>query len=304
MNAGSRRFFTAFYDALTPLLNTSKRPTTIPLGVPKRRPTAPAFSATGNAYYGHTLHTAATWCPRSRYVMSRGFAGFCAFTSVPSSATCPTVSAAASTVVAETKSCNLDKRLSTLSRVHHHSLQKWGIRMFHTGRPIKGGRTVGPKKMVRRSNSSKAEVQRMRKPPRGMAREISKDATKGPVKETPNEPAQESVNVPLKDVGKEQPPKQVEGEASSYNQYIMDRISHIHRPTKDAMLAAASGAFQRLRIRMKWSLIRQMRPYNLEDITAFFSWLFIGHVIWIVIGTTTFMSLAIFLLNSVFAQGV
>ena len=87
-------------------------------------------------------------------------------------------------------------------------------------------------------------------------------------------------------------------------QGIYQRISHIHRPTKDEMLAAATGAWQRLRIRTKWSLIRQMRPYSLEDITAFFSWLLLGHVVWIVVGTTTFLSVAIFLVNSVFAQGM
>jgi distribution and morphology protein 31 len=84
---------------------------------------------------------------------------------------------------------------------------------------------------------------------------------------------------------------------------IFERVSHIHRPTKDEMLAAATGAWQRLRIRTKWSLIRQMRPYSLEDIGAFFSWLLLGHVVWVVVGTTTFLSVAIFLVNSVSAQG-
>lgn len=84
---------------------------------------------------------------------------------------------------------------------------------------------------------------------------------------------------------------------------ILGRIAQIHRPTKDEMLAAATGFFERLRIRTKWVMIRQMRPYNLEDIMAFFSWLFVGHVLWIVLGTTTFLSIAILLVNTVFAQG-
>lgn len=82
----------------------------------------------------------------------------------------------------------------------------------------------------------------------------------------------------------------------------MDRISHIHRPTKDEMLAAATGFFQRLRIRTKWTMIRQMRPYNWDDLSAFFSWLLLGQVLWIVLGTTTFVSLTILLVNTVFAQ--
>jgi distribution and morphology protein 31 len=84
---------------------------------------------------------------------------------------------------------------------------------------------------------------------------------------------------------------------------LFERVSHIHRPTKDEMLAAATGAWQRFRIRTKWSLIRQMRPYSMEDIGAFFSWLLLGHIVWIVVGTTTFLSVAIFLVNTVVAQG-
>jgi mitochondrial distribution and morphology protein 31 len=45
-----------------------------------------------------------------------------------------------------------------------------------------------------------------------------------------------------------------------------------------------------------------MRPYTLDEIGAFISWIFLGHVIWIVIGTTTFVSLAIWGINTVFAQ--
>ncbi|CCX14269.1 Similar to Mitochondrial distribution and morphology protein 31; acc. no. P38880 [Pyronema omphalodes CBS 100304] len=68
------------------------------------------------------------------------------------------------------------------------------------------------------------------------------------------------------------------------------------------MLAAATNAWQRLRIRTKWSLIRQMRPYSMEDIGAFFSWLVVGHVIWILVGTTSFLTATIFVVNSVSAQ--
>lgn len=83
---------------------------------------------------------------------------------------------------------------------------------------------------------------------------------------------------------------------------LLDKISHIHRPTKDEMLAAATGFFQRLRIRTKWAMIRQMRPYNWDDLSAFFSWLLLGQVLWIVLGTTTFVSLTVLLINTVFAQ--
>ncbi|KAL0632953.1 Mitochondrial distribution and morphology protein 31, mitochondrial precursor [Maublancomyces gigas] len=89
---------------------------------------------------------------------------------------------------------------------------------------------------------------------------------------------------------------------SAGEERLLDRVSHIHRPTKDEMLAAATGFFQRLRIRTKWTMIRQMRPYNWDDLSAFFSWLLLGQVLWIVLGTTTFVSLTVLLINTVFAQ--
>lgn len=45
-----------------------------------------------------------------------------------------------------------------------------------------------------------------------------------------------------------------------------------------------------------------MRPYNVDEIVGFFSWIAIGHMVWLVIGTTTFFSLAILAINTVFAQ--
>ena len=45
-----------------------------------------------------------------------------------------------------------------------------------------------------------------------------------------------------------------------------------------------------------------MRPFNVDEIVGFFSWIAIGHILWLVIGTTTFISLAIFAVNTVFAQ--
>ncbi|KAK9239680.1 mitochondrial distribution and morphology proteins-domain-containing protein [Lipomyces kononenkoae] len=77
---------------------------------------------------------------------------------------------------------------------------------------------------------------------------------------------------------------------------------HLHPPTKEELLKAATGAFDRLRIRFKWTLIRQVRPFNMDDMSAFFSWLIVGNVIWVILGTTTFFSLVILTANTVFAQ--
>ena len=40
----------------------------------------------------------------------------------------------------------------------------------------------------------------------------------------------------------------------------------------------------------------------MDEIFGFFSWIAIGHVLWLIIGTTTFVSLAIVTINTVFAQ--
>ena len=91
------------------------------------------------------------------------------------------------------------------------------------------------------------------------------------------------------------------------NKHIIDRlpnIPHIHRPTKEELLAAATGFWSRLKVRFKWFSIRSVRPFNVDEIGAFFSWFLLGHVLWIILGTTTFFSLAIFAVNTVFAQGM
>ena len=89
------------------------------------------------------------------------------------------------------------------------------------------------------------------------------------------------------------------------NKHLRDRlpdISHIHRPSREELLAAATGFWSRLKVRFKWFSIRSVRPFNADEIGAFFSWFLLGHVLWIILGTTTFVSLAIFAVNTVFAQ--
>lgn len=93
--------------------------------------------------------------------------------------------------------------------------------------------------------------------------------------------------------------------AGAANKHLRDRLpdlSHMHRPTREELLAAATGFWSRLKVRFKWFSIRSVRPFNVDDISAFFSWFIVGHVLWIILGTTTFFSLAIFAVNTVFAQ--
>jgi len=94
------------------------------------------------------------------------------------------------------------------------------------------------------------------------------------------------------------PPSQVRNE----NFYDRLHMPQFHRPTKEELLAAATGFWSRLRVRFKWLTIKSVRPFNMDEIFGFFSWIVLGHVIWIVIGTTTFVSLVILAINTVFAQ--
>ena len=95
------------------------------------------------------------------------------------------------------------------------------------------------------------------------------------------------------------------GASMSTAKHLTDRLpnmSYIHRPTKEELLAAATGFWSRLKVRFKWFSIRSGRPFNSEEIFAMISWLFLGHMLWIILGTTTFVSIAILAVNTVSAQ--
>lgn len=114
-----------------------------------------------------------------------------------------------------------------------------------------------------------------------------------------------AINPPPPNSPKSQPPDPQIPKPS--NRHLMDRLPHmphLHRPTKEELLAAATGFWSRLKVRFKWFSIRSVRPFNLDEITALFSWVLLGHVVWVVLGTTTFFSLLILAINTVFAQGM
>ncbi|CZT09768.1 probable MDM31 Mitochondrial Distribution and Morphology [Rhynchosporium graminicola] len=79
-------------------------------------------------------------------------------------------------------------------------------------------------------------------------------------------------------------------------------MPQIHRPTKEELLAAATGFWSRLKVRFKWFSIRSSRPWNIDDWSAFVSWFVLGNIVWVLVGTTTFFSLVIFSINTVVAQ--
>lgn len=71
---------------------------------------------------------------------------------------------------------------------------------------------------------------------------------------------------------------------------------------RDRLLAQATGIFEKLKINIKWILTKSSRPFNTDDIGAFISWIVVSNVLIIILWTTTFTSLVIYLMNTVFAQ--
>ncbi|KAF9692683.1 hypothetical protein EKO04_009645 [Ascochyta lentis] len=86
---------------------------------------------------------------------------------------------------------------------------------------------------------------------------------------------------------------------------LLDRLPHVphlYRPTKAELLAAASGFWSRMKVRFKWLTIRSNRKFNADEIYALFSWVLAAHVAWVILGTTTFFMLTVFLINTAFSQ--
>ncbi|KAI0842310.1 mitochondrial distribution and morphology proteins-domain-containing protein [Hypoxylon sp. FL0890] len=99
------------------------------------------------------------------------------------------------------------------------------------------------------------------------------------------------------------PPEEDSASASVSKYFHLPTMPHLpHRPSKEEFLAAANGFWERLKVRFKWFSIRSMRPWNIDEWGAFVSWFLFGHLVWILVGTTTFFSLAILFINTVFAQ--
>lgn len=62
-------------------------------------------------------------------------------------------------------------------------------------------------------------------------------------------------------------------------------LPNVHRPTRDDFLNAASGFWQRMRVRFKWLTIRSFRKYNADEISAFVTWFFMSQTLWLLVGT-------------------
>ncbi|PWN39371.1 mitochondrial distribution and morphology protein family 31/32 [Ceraceosorus guamensis] len=73
-------------------------------------------------------------------------------------------------------------------------------------------------------------------------------------------------------------------------------------PSKEELLRLARGFWTRLRIRFKWFTIRGFRRFNVDDLSAFFTLGGLGTIIFIVVGTTTAVSLVFAALNALNLQ--
>ncbi|OAL06691.1 hypothetical protein IQ06DRAFT_236975 [Phaeosphaeriaceae sp. SRC1lsM3a] len=106
--------------------------------------------------------------------------------------------------------------------------------------------------------------------------------------------------------GSKQPPASKLDKPQASSKHLLDRLPHtlphLKRPTKAELLEAASGFWSRIKIHFKWLTIRSSRPFNADEIYALFSWIVAAHVLWIVLGTTTFVMLTVFLINTAFSQ--
>ncbi|PLB41662.1 mitochondrial distribution and morphology protein [Aspergillus candidus] len=128
------------------------------------------------------------------------------------------------------------------------------------------------------------------------------EGSKDPLKNAPEDP-QSTAPAGRRNEGSQSPGSDhPTAEQKHPTGYRFPQMPHIHRPSKEELLAAATGFWSRLKVRFKWFSIRSVRPYNLDEIAALFSWVFLGHVVWVVLGTTTFFSLIILTINTVFAQ--
>jgi distribution and morphology protein 31 len=92
------------------------------------------------------------------------------------------------------------------------------------------------------------------------------------------------------------------GSGNNFLNHLPKSLPHLYRPSKAELLEAASGFWSRIAVHFKWLTIRSSRPFNADEIYALMSWVLAAHFLWIVLGTTTFFMLTVFLINTVFAQ--
>lgn len=92
-------------------------------------------------------------------------------------------------------------------------------------------------------------------------------------------------------------------QSSAQAQNASSRWSRPKPPSKEDLLKIAQGFWTRLRIRFKWFTIRGFRRFNADDFSAFFTLGGLGTAVFVIVGTTTFVSLVFAALNALNMQG-
>ncbi|KAF9180040.1 Mitochondrial distribution and morphology protein 31, mitochondrial precursor [Haplosporangium sp. Z 767] len=77
----------------------------------------------------------------------------------------------------------------------------------------------------------------------------------------------------------------------------------LNRVDRAKLLSATPTFMARFKIRLKLLLMRQIRPWRVDDFIAMFSWAFLANVAFVLLGTTTFFSLVLAAANSLQFQG-
>lgn len=105
----------------------------------------------------------------------------------------------------------------------------------------------------------------------------------------------------------DKPPSQPSASAappnsSTPNPPIPPSKKQIQQRIKNEILRSTTSRVERVKIRFRWLLKKSHLPFNSDDYSAIFSWLFIGNLALFILGTTTFVSLVLLTVNTVFAQ--
>lgn len=80
-------------------------------------------------------------------------------------------------------------------------------------------------------------------------------------------------------------------------------VTQSWRVARAQLLDNVGGFWPRLRLRIRLFLMGSNRPWRADDIFALFSWIFMGHTVFLLVGTTTFLSLLLGVANSLQFQG-
>lgn len=109
-----------------------------------------------------------------------------------------------------------------------------------------------------------------------------------PEHDPPHPTTNDGTNVPGKPLNSSKPPPldphRYENYPRLFRRLAMS-LPHLQRPTRDDFLNAATGFWQRVRIRFKWLTIRSFRRYNADDMSAFITWFFMSQTLWLFVGT-------------------